>query len=80
MEAIWLYTLERWGLDQAHRYSDELIATFSELANNPQLSMPTDYIRETYRRRRLGRHAIYFRITEYGIAVDPTSTSCEGEA
>ena len=69
LEAIWLYTLERWGLEQANSYTDELVATFNELANNPQLSTPADYIRKTYRRRRSGRHAIYFRITEYGIAV-----------
>jgi len=57
------------GLEQANRYTDELVATFEQLANNPQLSAPSDYIRKTYRRRRIGRHAVYFRITEYGIAV-----------
>lgn len=57
------------GARQANRYTDELVATFNELANDPQLSTPADYIRKTYRRRRSGQHAIYFRITEYGIAV-----------
>ncbi|MCX7135668.1 MAG: type II toxin-antitoxin system RelE/ParE family toxin [Proteobacteria bacterium] len=55
LEGIWLYTLKEWGIDQ--------------VANNPQLGASCDYIRKGYRRSRVGRHAIYFRITDYGIAV-----------
>ena len=69
LESIWLYTLERWGLEQATRYTDELVAVFNELAENPALGTPADHIRKTYRRRRLGRHVIYFHTTEYVIAV-----------
>ncbi len=28
MEAIWFYTLEEWGLEQANRYTDELTEAF----------------------------------------------------
>jgi toxin ParE1/3/4 len=47
-------------LQQADRYIDLLNAAFAELAS---LSMPG------YRRYRVDRHMIYFRITPYGIAV-----------
>jgi toxin ParE1/3/4 len=60
---------ERWGIDQAHRYTDELVAAFDRLALNPQLGPVCDDIRQGYRRSRVGQHAIYFRITDYGIAV-----------
>ena len=69
LEGIWLYTREEWGIEQSHRYTDELTAAFDQLANNPQLGTSCDYIRKGYRRSRVGRHAIYFRITDYGIAV-----------
>jgi toxin ParE1/3/4 len=69
LEAIWLHTLERWGLDQAHRYIDDLAAAFDRLATSPQLGMRCDHIRRGYRRSRAGRHAIYFRVTRYGIVV-----------
>ncbi len=69
LEGIWLYTLKEWGMNQANRYTDELAAVFDQLANNPELGPSCDYIRKGYRRRRLGRHAIYFRITDYGIAI-----------
>jgi len=69
MEAIWLYTLDEWGLEQANRYTDELTVSFGNLAENPQHGTACDYIRQGYRRAESGRHMIYFRITDYGIAV-----------
>ena len=47
LESIWLYTLERWGLEQATRYTDEFVAVFNELAENPALGTPADHIRKT---------------------------------
>ena len=38
LEAIWLYTLEEWGLEQANRYTDELTDVFAQLAVGPQLA------------------------------------------
>lgn len=35
LEAIWLYTLDQWGLEQANRYTDELTAAFAQLADSP---------------------------------------------
>ena len=69
LEAIWLYTLEEWGLEQANRYTDELTDVFAQLAAGPQLGTACDHIRTGYRRRRVGRHMVYYRMTDYGIAV-----------
>jgi toxin ParE1/3/4 len=69
LEAIWLYMLKEWGTEQANRYIDELDAAFNQLATHPQLGQSRDHIRQGYRRNRVGRHAIYFRVTDYGIAV-----------
>ncbi len=69
LEAIWLYTLEEWGLEQANRYTDELTDVFTQLAVGPQLGTACDHIRTGYRRSRVGRHVVYYRMTDYGIAV-----------
>ena len=69
LAGIWRYTLGEWGIEQAHRYTDEIAAAFAQLTTNPQLGTTCDYIRKGYRRSQVGRHMIYFRITEYGIAV-----------
>jgi toxin ParE1/3/4 len=63
LEAIWLYTFEQWGIDQAHHYTDELVAAFDQLADHSRLGSACDDIRKGYRRSRVGQHAIYFCIT-----------------
>ena len=69
LEAIWLYTFEEWGLEQANRYTDELMDVFAQLAIGPQRGTACDHLRTGYRRSRVGRHVVYYRMTDYGIAV-----------
>jgi toxin ParE1/3/4 len=69
LEAIWLYTFEAWGTDQANRYTDDLVAAFERLAGQPQVGAACDHIRKGYRRSNAGRHVIYYRITNRGIAI-----------
>jgi toxin ParE1/3/4 len=69
LEDIWTYTIEHWGAAQADLYTNLLIAAFAELAQSPTIAPACDHIRPGYRRRHVERHVIYFRITDYGIAV-----------
>ncbi|NDC08618.1 MAG: type II toxin-antitoxin system RelE/ParE family toxin [Oxalobacteraceae bacterium] len=69
LEAIWTYTLERWGVLQADRYIDTLVVAFEALAQSPKTAPACDHIRQGYRRRRVERHMIYFQITTDGIAI-----------
>jgi toxin ParE1/3/4 len=69
LETIWAYTRQQWGLEQANRYIDILTMAFAGLAGSPQMAPACDHIRPSYRRRSVERHMIYFRITDYGIAI-----------
>lgn len=69
LDEIWRFTFERWGSEQAHRYIDAMVEAFVRLSRAPQRADACDHIRKGYRRGRVGRHAIYFRVTEYGIFV-----------
>jgi len=69
LERIWTYTAQRWGVEQANRYIDILTAAFADLAESPMTAPACGQIRPGYRRRRVERHMIYFRITAYGIAI-----------
>jgi toxin ParE1/3/4 len=69
LEGIWKYTRAEWGVEQAERYTDLLTAAFLVLAESPKSAPTCDHIREGYRRRSVERHLIYFRITDYGIAI-----------
>jgi len=69
LEQIWVYTFQHWGLEQANRYIDYLTEAFSELAQFPNSAPTCDHIKQGYRRRIVESHIIYFRITDYGIAI-----------
>jgi toxin ParE1/3/4 len=69
LEGIWKYTRREWSLEQAERYTDLLSAAFQVLAEVPKSAPACDHIRSGYRRRNVERHMIYFRITDYGIAI-----------
>ncbi len=57
---------------QANRYADDLTAAFTAPAEQPQLATPCDPVRKRYRRRRVGRRAIYFRTTDRGYNGEPS--------
>ena len=69
MEAVWLYSLTEWGLEQAGQYTDDLADAFELLAANPKLGKACDHIRRGYRKHPSLRHVIYYRETAYGIEV-----------
>jgi toxin ParE1/3/4 len=59
--AIWLYTFEHWGVEQADYYLGEIEAAIRRLAKNPSVSVDCSDILSGYRRLGVGRHHIYFR-------------------
>jgi toxin ParE1/3/4 len=61
LEGIWLYTTKEWGLAQADKYIDGLVAAFTALANSPELGHRCDYVRAGYLRSHVERHLIYFK-------------------
>lgn len=69
LDAIFDYTVAQWGFAQALDYTDLIEATCNELANAPRQAPVCDHIRPAYRRRSVGRHIIYFRVTMNGINV-----------
>lgn len=69
LEAIWSYSFEHWGEQQADRYVDVLTETFKALAQYPKTAPACDHVRRGYRRRNVESHVVYFQITTYGISI-----------
>lgn len=46
---IWQYSFEQWGELQADKYLDQLDSGIRKLANNPEMGMKRDYVRDGYR-------------------------------
>lgn len=69
LEAIWVYTVEQWGVEQAERYLKSLFACFEDLAENPQLGRQRDEVKAGYRSFPQGRHVVFYVIVPAGIEV-----------
>jgi toxin ParE1/3/4 len=66
---IWLYGLERWGLEQANTYYAAFMQHFVELADNPLLHPAVDDIRPGYRRSVCGSDSVYYRMAEQTVEI-----------
>ena len=69
LEAIWVYTVEQWGVEQAERYLKSLFACFEDLAENPQLGRQRDEVKAGYRSFPQGRHVVFYLVVPAGIEV-----------
>lgn len=69
LEAIWVYTVEQWGVEQAERYLKSLFACFEDLAENPQLGRQRDEVKACYRSFPQGRHVVFYVVMPAGIEV-----------
>jgi len=67
--AIWRYSLERWGIEQADRYLDELDEGIEALAGKPCLGSDCGHIRAGYRRLRIRHHSVYYRLSSSRIEI-----------
>ncbi|MBK1633170.1 plasmid stabilization protein ParE [Thiohalocapsa halophila] len=67
--AIWRYSFETWGVEQADRYLDELNKGIDALAGNPGLGSDCGHIRAGYRRLRIRHHSVYYRLKATRIEV-----------
>ena len=69
LEAIWAYTAEQWGVEQAERYLKSLFGCFEDLAENPQLGRRRDEVKAGYRSFPQGRHVVFYVVVPAGIEV-----------
>lgn len=69
LEAIWVYTVEQWGIEQAERYLLGFFRCFDDLAANPRLGRERDDVKVGYRSFPQGRHVVFYVIPPAGIEV-----------
>ena len=69
LEAIWVYTVEHWGIEQAERYLQGLFGCFEELAANPRFGRERSEVKAGYRSFPQGRHVVFYLIVPKGVEV-----------
>lgn len=68
LESIWVYSLERWSLEQADSYFRTLMDAIKGLASGTKVGRPVD-VRQGTLRYAVGSHVIYYSQDEGGIVV-----------
>ena len=61
---IWLYSFENWGLMQADNYLDKIGNTLELIANNPEIGVNINRIRNGYNKYQINQHIIFYRFNK----------------
>ena len=69
LEAIWLYTIEQWSVDQADTYLESIIQRFDWLADNPLLGKQRDDVKKGYYCFPEGMHLVFYKIINNQIEI-----------
>ena len=67
IEAIWSYTVRRWGAEQAEHYLRLVQTACEELAQGKRFGRSDEHVRPGYQRAEVGSHILFFRSTEAGV-------------
>jgi toxin ParE1/3/4 len=63
LQEIWLYTLEKWSIEQADRYYNLIIGEIEFICKNIHSGKSMDYIKKGYRVSKVKSHLIFYRIS-----------------
>jgi len=69
LEAIAEYTIERFGIDQARRYRDELAACFEQLTDHPGLGRRYEQLGPGLRRYEHRSHIVFYQAVGTDILI-----------
>lgn len=61
LEQIWLYTYNKWSLEQADRYHNLIINEIEFISKNFNLSRKIDYISPNYRMSKVKSQLIFYK-------------------
>ena len=62
IENIWLYTIEKWSIEQADRYFNLIMNEIEYLAENPKSGKDYGNVRKGYFRSQIKSHFIFYKI------------------
>ena len=69
LEEIWLYTVEKWSIDQADRYYKLIFDEIQFICKNVNAGKSMEHVRKGYRASKVKSHLIFYRIQNNIIEV-----------
>ena len=61
LEEIWLYTVEKWSIDQADRYYKLIFDEIQFICKNVNAGKSMEHVRKGYRASKVKSHLIFYR-------------------
>jgi|SRR3954463_13042358 toxin ParE1/3/4 len=69
LEEIWLYTVEKWSVEQADRYYDLIFDEINFICKNSNAGKSMEHVRKGYRSAKVKSHLIFYRVTNAAIEI-----------
>ena len=69
IEEIWVYTLEKWSVEQANRYYNLIFDEISFICKNINAGKSMEHVRKGYRASKVKFHLIFYRILNNTVEI-----------
>lgn len=69
LEEIWLYTVEKWSVEQADRYYNLIFEEINYICKNKAPGKTMENVRKGYRATKIKSHLIFYRVLNNTIEV-----------
>lgn len=69
LEEIWLYTVEKWSVEQADRYYNLIFDEINFICKNSAAGKSMEHVRKGYRASKVKSHLVFYRVLNNTIEV-----------
>ncbi len=69
IDEIWLYTVEKWSVNQANRHYNLIFDEIGHICKMPSSGKPRGYIRNGYLASKVKSHLIFYRVINDTVEV-----------
>ena len=69
LEEIWIYTAEKWSIEQADRYYKLIFEEIDYICKNPDAGKSMKHVRKSYRASKVKSHLIFYKLTKEKIEI-----------
>jgi toxin ParE1/3/4 len=69
LEAIWIFSAEKWSVDQADRYYNLIFDEINHICKNTESGKSMESIRKGYRASKVKSHLIFYRVKQARIEI-----------
>lgn len=69
LKEIWLYTIEKWSIEQADRYYNLIFDEINYICKNVTAGKSMEHVRKGYRASKVKSHLIFYRVLNDTVEV-----------